>query len=906
MKATEPPKDRALDSQLALSLIGRDAPHDLIVNRDFITRIGNLCDVGFVRKLNISFNQIRSLDGVDQMPQLRQLFAYACDLDKIECIKTLTKVEMVMLQQNRIPRMGDAFSGLAKLQELRLDQNKIAKIEFLSGCVSLRKLDLSFNNIESLTGLSGLQQLQELKVSNNLIKTLAPLKALPSIKDLDVSNNQLKSLEGLNQLPTLEYLRADHNHIAELKMSPFLGANKKESKDKATDKKTASAKKPSGALSEIADLSGPMLVELSLSGNRIRSVEGLEVFKENLENVDLSANNLAAADVSRIANTLAQCTKLTEFRMHTNPICSDEGALNHLVAALTEACPALRAVDGLAIVANTDMRAAKSTSNHTSLQALLGDLPTVASLVGGEFHTWNDDATATDNTSVGAKDTQKDDLSESGDSDSEKEPEGEKPAEEKRYPHNLALQEMLTPEQIIEKEESIRNVIKYCKERLEASARTVFGFVDATQEKESIPFRARRLLPPTTASESGARVAAALEEAESASRKHSLAPVAEAAPVAAAAVTSSAAAPAVQPTESKPSSATSMKEKLVDRVRMAVSSSVGVLPMDSAGIATTGRPTTMEAPRKTTANTAVLADERPAFNPDNYFNFPDEKPSAHVLAAQEAPSKQASNSPGQDSKSVHSMQSHSKVKTTASAATSATVLGSGLTRYGTKVKPLAGQSHAIADAPTFFKAGETSPLRAHAADPDSLDILNLKITKPSHHVYMTEWDEAHAADPRLYPRSAESDSDAEEDSHGDTFEHSPFREHFYEDEQADGERGQVEQEEDLVEPEYTSEIVGTTEPIEAPQVYHEVRLRPDDRFGKAVAAYGGAGYDKRGVRRGSEPTTQSSDDAAVGDKSDLQAGEVAVLRRSYSAPKMEKPSTVLLQVSTSADSKAGR
>lgn len=87
-------------------------------------------------------------------------------------------------------------------------------------------------------------------------------------------------------------------------------------------------------------------------------------------------------------------------------------------------------------------------------------------------------------------------------------------------------------------------------------------------------------------------------------------------------------------------------------------------------------------------------------------------------------------------------------------------------------------------------------------------------------------------------------------------------------------------------------------------MYREVRLRPDDRFGKAIASHGGAGgFDVRGLRRGSEPLTPHSgatDDLRTAlqsrDRESSSAGPGsssggggAVLRRGFSEPKMDGP-----------------
>jgi Leucine-rich repeat (LRR) protein len=917
MKSGDVPKDKALDSQLALSLIGRDAPHDLIVNRDFVTRIGNLCDVAFIRKLNISFNQIRTLDGIDQLPQLKQLLAYACGIDKVECLKAISKIESVLLQQNKIPRMADTFTGMSKLQELRLDQNRISKIEGLSGCVSLRKLDVSFNNIEKLEGISGLQQLQELKASNNAIKTLLPLKALPSIKDLDVSNNQLKNLDGLHQLPTLEYVKADHNMIAELRLLPMLGASKKPtivaaaetaSKEKtAGDKKatganaSAAAKKDKGALVEVADLSGPMLLELSVSGNRIRSVQGLEVYKLSLETLDLSSNNLSGTEMSDLAQALKPCRALSELRLHLNPICDDDRAMDTLVAELSMSCPSLRAIDGLAIVSSDAFSKKSAYSGHSSVQPgayaaarnrLGGDASTLASGRTAQFHTWNDDAT-----SVGAQDadtatikdeqTEKDDLSDASDSENEKE-DGPKDAagnpDAKRYPPNLTLQEMLTPEQILAKEAEIRNGLRYCKDRLEKAARTVFGFVDEGPA-EPVTFKAKRLLPQPVQSASGARVAAKLDEAEALSRKQSVAdvPVAEL---------------TVPPGAGAPPERVSAKEKLVDRVRLAVSSSAaafGTSPQNPAAAqapaqVTAQRPRTAESLHSTAGpvpNNPLLTDEiaasfrmhREALAKETGGHNTEPTSPLRPSAAEPGASASAL-SPGSqaDGKSVQS--GHSKgAKSTAAYLGPVSTLGSGLTRYGTKIK--AAPSEAKSNDATL--RSNISILRAAGAHVESLHVLNLHITKPAQHVYMTEWSEDDLA-----RAEGKSDSDGESDGSGreDADSVGYGDQHGYDDKALDAVAEEAE--------DYDGhDREGDADAVEGNQVhgevkaqqevlFHEVRTRPDDRFGRALAGVGGGGYDPRAVRRG----TVDELTHVTG----VNGSEQTPLRRGHSAPNMESTS----------------
>lgn len=958
--------DRALDSQLALSLIGRDAPHDLIVNRDFVTRIGNLCDVAFVRKLNISFNRIRSLEGIDQLPQLKQLLAYACDIDNIECIRSIPKIETVFLQQNKISKMGDTFNGLSKLLELRLDQNKIIKIEYLNSCVSLRKLDLSFNNIENLSGLNGLQQLQELKISNNNIKTLSSLKSLPSMRDLDVSNNQIKSLDGIQNIPTLEYIRADHNLIAEVKLLPLIGSNKtkftndnnsnsssKVSMDKkpssTTNTSTGGSKKNS--MTEVAALSGPMLSELSLTGNRIRSIHNLEIYKDTLELLDLSSNNLTATEINSFILTVQKCIKLTELRVYNNPICEDSAAMDKLILELSTACPALKAVDGLAIVANTDSKHSGQPARTTSLAEAYNAATTAAasSRKGStEFHTWNSsDSVAEDtindaNTTANEEEGEDDDLSGESDlsdnSDTElhnKKKKNMKNADNTKEdskqpppnPYHLQLKEMLTIEQIQEKELLIRNKLQYCKEKLENATLSIFGFTNETAEVEVPKRQEKPLQTEVKMSESGKRVSAVLQEKEGQlSRQLSGVVSVEDTIVVEEGVVVSA-------------TSTSMKESLVNRVRLAVSSSNSSRanssnnmkesadtklqqqpPHSARSFPADDKSTPISMPTTTSSTTAargiagtlpnnpLLTDDlRASFELHRNLNntsstTANNNSSSWSTAIAEEKHESKSDSPSRsipdtqqqplspDSHSVTRKLSTgtSKSKSFLPAKQSAlskgsAVLGSGLTRHGTKIKQRSTGAEAKGgDGAHSPIEASVALLRAAGTDVESLDMLNLKITKQAGHTYLTE------------PVEDVGDEGSDPD------EQEKHREEEGEYTEVDGERDEYGLPLDSIEEE-GEEATMLSPPKEL--LFHEMTTRSDDRFGRALGGFGAAGYDPRRVHRATAEEMKSVEEigrlrtplAGTTDSLDVRssgqkrlAEELArSMRRGHSAPNMD-------------------
>ena len=135
--------------------------------------------------------------------------------------------------------------GLDSLVKLKLDNNKIWKIQNLDHLVNLQWLgapparsrarataapktscapcadplrcaDLSFNNIEKIEGLSTLTKLTDLSLFNNLISELEGLEALQELSALSLGNNQLVALESvmyLRQIPSVRILNLAGNPI---------------------------------------------------------------------------------------------------------------------------------------------------------------------------------------------------------------------------------------------------------------------------------------------------------------------------------------------------------------------------------------------------------------------------------------------------------------------------------------------------------------------------------------------------------------------------------------------------------------------------------------------------------------------------------------------------------------------
>lgn len=487
--ATGPRPEIVFDTKYCVSQLNRENPKEVVVTDKNIYRIGNLCDVPAFNKLNISFNRlITTLDGVEQMPQLKELWCFACSVRELTGLGALTKAETIYLQNNRIDSMFDAFKTLTKLRDLRLDSNRITKVESLQNCQALRKLDLSHNALQSIDGLSGLQSLQELKLSHNNIRTIASLKGLPSLTEIDVSHNHLKSLDGIQHFLKLEIVRANHNHMVHLTFAPYSSNNSAAQGVKGDNstplntgrsgKSIAGGRPPKNdsnskatvlaAAVALPSLDRPVLSEIYLKGNKIRTIVGLDMYAHSLEILDISHNQIV--DVLNILSSLKGIAGLHEVYFYGNPCVEDGTQMQALRNVLSANCRQLTVTyDEMTIL----------PPKEASVEDILGSMEDgdgegngldTMSLASKEFHTWNDESGST------VLHNEAEEKEKAAKEATEEEDEKEEDDEINKLFHapKLTLKSMLTQEQIEQRAAAFRNFLQQTQDNLNA---TVFQFL---------------------------------------------------------------------------------------------------------------------------------------------------------------------------------------------------------------------------------------------------------------------------------------------------------------------------------------------------------------------------------------------------------------------------------------------
>uniref|UniRef100_A0A7S1MTT3 Protein phosphatase 1 regulatory subunit 7 n=1 Tax=Neobodo designis TaxID=312471 RepID=A0A7S1MTT3_NEODS len=161
---------------------------------------GTGCAYRCLRKLDLSYNQISSIAGLDDLgPTLEELYLVENKIKVVQGLSKLTSLKLLELGGNQIRSVASGLEALVNLEQLWLGKNKIDTIG--PGFVTLRKLkrlSLQANRLTSIPVGSfpagAHPQLTELYLSENGLTEIANVEALSALTLLDVSFNPIASL----------------------------------------------------------------------------------------------------------------------------------------------------------------------------------------------------------------------------------------------------------------------------------------------------------------------------------------------------------------------------------------------------------------------------------------------------------------------------------------------------------------------------------------------------------------------------------------------------------------------------------------------------------------------------------------------------------------------------------------
>ena len=175
----------------------------------------------YEESLTSTFNNviITTLNDLRLFKNLKTLNLYGYNIDNLEGIEKLTKLEILVIRNAKISSI-EALSNLKNLKSLNLGENKISDVAPLKGLKELNYLDLSDNYISDIIPLENLVNLETLDISNNCIINLSPLKNLIKLKKLYANHyldpNGTADISVVSNLKNLEELVLSENNIVDV------------------------------------------------------------------------------------------------------------------------------------------------------------------------------------------------------------------------------------------------------------------------------------------------------------------------------------------------------------------------------------------------------------------------------------------------------------------------------------------------------------------------------------------------------------------------------------------------------------------------------------------------------------------------------------------------------------------
>ncbi|XP_068675137.1 protein phosphatase 1 regulatory subunit 7-like [Montipora foliosa] len=315
------PAERETENKLSVQEIldrCKESDHgrvfEINLNGQALKQVPNLKEFQKLKILDLGCNKLKELspNDLEKNCDLRELKLYANEITEISGLDRCKELNNLLLQHNKIKLIGKGLQNVRKLKVLRLDNNRLSKIDYreIGCCSQLTVLDISCNDIHDISALNALPTLEELDLSNNKISRIPDMGRCKKIQELDISRNHISNLAGLRAISTLTVLRAENNDIT--------------------------------SLDSIGKLR--CLQELYLAGNRISEVKSFPNQFSALEILDLSNNIIENIEEMFV---LSGISTLVELSVKGNPFKSEDGYSCH--RQISQRIPSLEFLDKVSL-----------------------------------------------------------------------------------------------------------------------------------------------------------------------------------------------------------------------------------------------------------------------------------------------------------------------------------------------------------------------------------------------------------------------------------------------------------------------------------------------------------------------------------------------------------------------------
>eukprot|EP01062_Namystynia_karyoxenos_P082642 TRINITY_DN9345_c0_g1_i1.p1 TRINITY_DN9345_c0_g1~~TRINITY_DN9345_c0_g1_i1.p1 ORF type:complete len:372 (+),score=95.91 TRINITY_DN9345_c0_g1_i1:122-1237(+) len=168
-------------------------------------------DVTKVTHVNYHANRLTSIGGLEQYPNLLRLTVSWNDLRSLQGVGGCKYLRWIDAAGNHLQDLS-GLADLLSLEWLNLENSDIRSFRGLSACPSLTWLCLHHNWVSDFSDARNLSGLQFLDVSDNDVRHVRGLEQLTSLRELNLANNPMcegdvqgnvASVKALAKLPNL-------------------------------------------------------------------------------------------------------------------------------------------------------------------------------------------------------------------------------------------------------------------------------------------------------------------------------------------------------------------------------------------------------------------------------------------------------------------------------------------------------------------------------------------------------------------------------------------------------------------------------------------------------------------------------------------------------------------------------
>ncbi|XP_014243023.1 chaoptin [Cimex lectularius] len=249
-----------------------ESMHTLVINENNIELLEKDCFPKTLRKLSLTFNKIKHLNGTLRgLSYLQWLLLNDNEIEDLEGqlpqVNPNLKLILLNLANNKLLKLPQELRNFLHLENLYLEYNKLESLDrALSKSKHLKSLVLSANNISKLYSddFLELEYLEELQFGENNIATL---------------NNCLLPLK------SLKHLNLSHNNIQEFTLQDIRGLTKLNLVDLSNNKIHVL----SGRMENLVELE-TRVYELRLDYNKLQTLSGSLMGFSSLHRLNLSNN----------------------------------------------------------------------------------------------------------------------------------------------------------------------------------------------------------------------------------------------------------------------------------------------------------------------------------------------------------------------------------------------------------------------------------------------------------------------------------------------------------------------------------------------------------------------------------------------------------------------------------------